>query len=60
MDKKVNIDKIIKIPDKMVAYVSGCSVETVKKVKGNKRRDNFNISANTRLIEDFLNSIRNS
>ncbi len=59
MSKKVNNEKIIKIPDKMVAYVSGCSVETVKKVKGKKRRDTFNINGNTKLIEEFLHSIRN-
>ena len=60
MSKKVNSEKIIKIPDKMLAYVSGCSVDMVKKVKGNKRRDTFNINDNSRLIEEFLHSIRES
>jgi hypothetical protein len=58
MHKKVNSEKIIKIPDKIVAYVSGCSVETVKKVKGNKRRDKYNINGNMQLISEFLETIK--
>ena len=60
MSKKINSEKIIKIPDKMIAYVSGCSVETVKKVKSNQRTDNFNIETNTKLIAEFLRTMKES
>jgi len=53
-----NIENIPKIPDKIIAYVSGCSIETVKKVKSDKRRDRFDISRNKERIEDFLLSLR--
>lgn len=51
-------ENIPKIPDKIIAYVSGCSTETVKKVKSDKRKDRFNISRNKEEIENFLLSLK--
>jgi len=58
MSKSDNAENIPKIPDKIIAYVSGCSPETVKKVKSDKRRDRFNISRNKEEIEYFLQTLK--
>mgnify|MGYP006199065419 CR=1 FL=1 len=48
------------LPNRIVAYVSNCSTDMVRKVKARERKDNYQVLNNQKKILDFLERLKKS